>query len=35
MGRRGRAWVTAAADRRVAVERYTSLLDDVIARART
>jgi glycosyltransferase involved in cell wall biosynthesis len=34
MGRRAREWVTAAADRRVAVERYTSLLEDVIAGAR-
>jgi colanic acid biosynthesis glycosyl transferase WcaI len=34
MGRRARAWVTAAADRRVAVERYTGLLEEVIARGR-
>jgi len=33
MGRRAREWVTAAADRRVAVARYGSLLADVIAGA--
>jgi hypothetical protein len=30
MGRRGREWVVANADRRVAVGRYAALLDEVL-----